>query len=266
MDAYLMARVVFVALLYLAAAFGGLAAAQRLAGMPVPNLPAAALWMAFAGTVFYLLFLWIAVQAATQRAASVLANLIIFPLAMLGGCFFPFEWMPQVDGLVGKLTPNGWALSQFKSDPRQRRRCGAPGPATAAGGLRRARLRSHRAPRRSVFRRLRKYMLRDALYIARMDARLPAGRRETIVWTFVMPVVFFYFIGTITSRNILRPLAIPWRSASRRRRFSGRSTGAAADGGDYRVVRTHSPEEFLSYGRRLEIPPASPIPCSPAIP
>jgi len=96
-------------------AFAGLTASQRLAGLPVANLPAAALWIAFAGTVFYLFFLWIAVQPATQRAASVLANLIIFPLAMLGGCFFPFEWMPNWMAAAGKLTPNGWALSQFKT-------------------------------------------------------------------------------------------------------------------------------------------------------
>ena len=41
-------------------------------------------------------------------------------------------------------------------------------------------------------------MLRDAFYIARMDTRYLLSRRETIVWTFVMPVVFFYFIGAIT--------------------------------------------------------------------
>jgi ABC-type multidrug transport system permease subunit len=115
MASYLMARVVFVALLYLVVAFAGVAAAQRLAGLPVPDLPAAALWMAFVGTVFYLFFLWIAVQPATQRAASVLANLVIFPLAMLGGSFFPFEWMPGWMASIGKLTPNGWALSQFKA-------------------------------------------------------------------------------------------------------------------------------------------------------
>jgi ABC-2 type transport system permease protein len=115
MASYLAARVVFVALLYLAVAFAGLVAAQRLAGLPVVNLPAAALWIAFSGTVFYLFFLWVAVQAATQRAANVVANLIIFPLAMLGGCFFPFEWMPAWMASAGKLTPNGWALSQFKT-------------------------------------------------------------------------------------------------------------------------------------------------------
>jgi ABC-type multidrug transport system permease subunit len=115
MASYLAARLTFVALLYAIVGVLGLLAADRLAGMPVPNLPAAALWITFAGTVFYLLFLWISVQASTQRAAGVLANLIIFPLAMLGGCFFPFEWMPPWMVTVGKLTPNGWALSQFKA-------------------------------------------------------------------------------------------------------------------------------------------------------
>ena len=115
MAAYLAARVVFIALVYGLVALVGLVSAQRLAGMPVPNLPAAVLWMTFVGTVFYLLFLWISVQPSTQRAASVLANLVIFPLAMLGGCFFPFEWMPAWMVSIGRLTPNGWALTQFKA-------------------------------------------------------------------------------------------------------------------------------------------------------
>lgn len=115
LSAYLTARVAFVVALYLVVSFGGLIAAQRLAGMPVANLPAAALWITFAGTVFYLFFLCIVLQPATQRAANVLTNLIIFPLAMLGGSFFPFEWMPRWMVSIGRLTPNGWALTQFKS-------------------------------------------------------------------------------------------------------------------------------------------------------
>ena len=41
-------------------------------------------------------------------------------------------------------------------------------------------------------------MLRDALYIAYRDLRYLLPRRETLVWTFIMPIVFFYFIGTVT--------------------------------------------------------------------
>ena len=41
-------------------------------------------------------------------------------------------------------------------------------------------------------------MLRDALYIALQDARFMLRRKETLIWVFVMPIVFFYMIGTIT--------------------------------------------------------------------
>ena len=68
-------------------AFIGLAAAQRLAGMPVANLLAAALWIAFSGAVFYQFFLWIAVPARdAARCQRGFNNLIIFqPAAMPGG-------------------------------------------------------------------------------------------------------------------------------------------------------------------------------------
>jgi len=41
-------------------------------------------------------------------------------------------------------------------------------------------------------------MLRDALFLARKDLRWMFRERATWLWTFLMPIVFFYFIGTIT--------------------------------------------------------------------
>jgi ABC-2 type transport system permease protein len=41
-------------------------------------------------------------------------------------------------------------------------------------------------------------MVRQALFIARKDLQYLLRKRETLVWTFFMPVVFFYFIGTVT--------------------------------------------------------------------
>jgi ABC-type multidrug transport system permease subunit len=41
-------------------------------------------------------------------------------------------------------------------------------------------------------------MLRSAWFIAEKDVRYMLRRRETLLWVFVMPIVFFYFIGTIT--------------------------------------------------------------------
>ncbi len=41
-------------------------------------------------------------------------------------------------------------------------------------------------------------MLRDAVFIARKELAYSLKQRETLVWVFVMPIVFFYFIGTVT--------------------------------------------------------------------
>jgi ABC-type multidrug transport system permease subunit len=98
-------------------------------------------------------------------------------------------------------------------------------------------------------------MLRDALFLARMESGYLLTRRETVAWTFVMPVVFFYFIGTITGRNsspaTRDPLAI---SAANDAGFLADQLEQRLTADDYRVVRTHSSEEFLRYGRRLEVP------------
>ena len=40
--------------------------------------------------------------------------------------------------------------------------------------------------------------MRNALYVGLHDLRVMLRQRETLVWAFVMPVVFFYFIGTVT--------------------------------------------------------------------
>jgi ABC-2 type transport system permease protein len=45
----------------------------------------------------------------------VLGNLVIFPLSLVGGCFLPFEIMPEWLARIGRLTPNGWAVSQFRT-------------------------------------------------------------------------------------------------------------------------------------------------------
>ena len=100
-------------------------------------------------------------------------------------------------------------------------------------------------------------MLRSAAFIASHDLRFMIRQRETLIWVFVMPVVFFYFIGTVTGG------------------FGGNAAGrstplalqAPANGGivvdqlvrrleeqQYAVVRTKTREEFDRYARRLTIP------------
>lgn len=102
-------------------------------------------------------------------------------------------------------------------------------------------------------------MFKSAWFIARKDVAYMLRQRETILWVFVMPFVFFYFIGTVTGG------------------FSVRRTGAdplalraPADGGflvdelvralekqTYRVIRAQSDEELRRYARQLVVPAAA---------
>jgi ABC-type Na+ efflux pump permease subunit len=42
-------------------------------------------------------------------------------------------------------------------------------------------------------------VLRRVLFVARKDLRFMLLARETLLWTFLMPIVFFFFIGNVTS-------------------------------------------------------------------
>jgi ABC-2 type transport system permease protein len=115
LSAFLAGRLVFVALVFGGVTLAGIAVARWLGGVPVANLPVSAAWATLSGTAFYLLMLLLTMQASSQYAAHVLVNLVAFPMALVGGCFFPFDIMPGWMADIGRLTPNGWAVGQFAS-------------------------------------------------------------------------------------------------------------------------------------------------------
>jgi len=79
------------------------------------TLPLAILWIAFSGTMLYSIFVLIQLFASSHRGAGILANLLVFPLLLVGGSFFPFEAMPAWMAAIGRWAPNGWALEQLKA-------------------------------------------------------------------------------------------------------------------------------------------------------
>ncbi len=100
-------------------------------------------------------------------------------------------------------------------------------------------------------------MLRDALFLARKDLSYMLRRREVLLWAFVMPVVFFYFIGTITGgfgggAEEKEPIALSAPSDSG---FLLDQLVRRLEDRGYRVVRPKTEEAFARYGRRLIVPP-----------
>jgi ABC-type multidrug transport system permease subunit len=112
---FLGARLISLALILCGVAAVGVAGMHWGAHVPVASVPLASLWLVLSGTAFYLMLATIAVHASSQRAANVIGNLVVFPLALLGGSFFPFEMMPDRMASIGRFTPNGWAITQFKA-------------------------------------------------------------------------------------------------------------------------------------------------------
>jgi ABC-2 type transport system permease protein len=78
------------------------------------NPALAVLWIASSGAALYLLALLLQLNASGERAAQLLVSLLVLPLGMLGGSFFPFEVMPRGMAAIGQWTPNGWALVQLR--------------------------------------------------------------------------------------------------------------------------------------------------------
>ena len=98
-------------------------------------------------------------------------------------------------------------------------------------------------------------MIRDALFVARKDVRHLLRGGATILWTFVMPVMFFYFIGAITKNfGSAAPTDSLAVSVPADAGFLADRIVERLGTSDYRVVRVSTPEELPRYRRRLEIP------------
>ncbi len=78
------------------------------------RLPQAVVWCAFAGSTLMCFFLLIQLFATSQRVGNILTVVVLFPLMMIGGSFFPFEAMPGWMAQVGQWTPNGLAIVRLK--------------------------------------------------------------------------------------------------------------------------------------------------------
>jgi ABC-type multidrug transport system permease subunit len=115
LGAFLGGRLISLALILFGVALVGVAGMRWFAHVPVASVPLATLWLVLSGLAFYLLLVTIAVHASGPRPANVIGNLVVFPLSLIGGSFFPFEMMPDWMASIGRLTPNGWAVTQFNA-------------------------------------------------------------------------------------------------------------------------------------------------------
>ena len=83
-------------------------------GVPISRTPAALVWAAYAGGALFSYLVLIQVLASSTRGGQFLSSMIVFPLMMIGGSFFPLEVMPPWMARIGRWTPNGLGVVQLK--------------------------------------------------------------------------------------------------------------------------------------------------------
>ena len=137
-----------------------------------------------------------------QRGGSLLTTTVVFPLMMVGGASSRSRRCRPGWRASGGGRRTGGRSSGFKVDPLRRDPpgvAGARGAAPARGRgvccwwLAAAAARASRRADEALDVRLR-----NALVPGPEGRRLLMRQRETLMWVFVMPIVFFYFIGTVT--------------------------------------------------------------------
>jgi ABC-type Na+ efflux pump permease subunit len=82
--------------------------------VPLRRVPMAAAWACYAGGALFCYFFLLQLLASSARGGGLLSQLIVFPLMMIGGSFFPFEAMPSWMIAIGRWTPNGLAVVREK--------------------------------------------------------------------------------------------------------------------------------------------------------
>lgn len=78
------------------------------------RVPFAIVWACYAGAALFSYFVLLQLLATSARGAGVLGQVVVFPLMMLGGSFFPFDVMPAWMAAVGRWTPNGLAVTRIR--------------------------------------------------------------------------------------------------------------------------------------------------------
>lgn len=111
---FLGGKLLCAALIMVVVGAGGLSFATAVFDLSLALLPVAILWSALGGAALLCLFVVVQTLASSQRAGNVLTTVVLFPLMMIGGSFFPFEIMPAWMAAVGRWTPNGLAVVRLK--------------------------------------------------------------------------------------------------------------------------------------------------------
>ncbi|NNK32717.1 MAG: ABC transporter permease [Xanthomonadales bacterium] len=84
--------------------------------IPLTRLPSALAWTTVSGLGLFAWFGALQMMAPTQHSANLITSMLLFPMLMAGGSFFPFAALPDWIAAIGRRTPNGFVVDRLTSE------------------------------------------------------------------------------------------------------------------------------------------------------
>ena len=76
----------------------------------------ALLWVSFGGVGLFAWFAALQMLFANNQAANLVTTILLFPLMMAGGSFFPLAALPDWIAAIGRLSPNGFIVDRLSGE------------------------------------------------------------------------------------------------------------------------------------------------------
>jgi len=73
----------------------------------------AMLWITVSGVGLFAWFAALQMLFPNQRSANLVTSILLFPLLMMGGSFFPLDVLPEWIAAIGRLSPNGFVVDRL---------------------------------------------------------------------------------------------------------------------------------------------------------
>jgi ABC-type Na+ efflux pump permease subunit len=74
------------------------------------------LWVSFGGVGLFAWFAALQMLFPNNRAANLITTILLFPLMMAGGSFFPLAALPDWIASIGRLSPNGFIVDRLSGE------------------------------------------------------------------------------------------------------------------------------------------------------
>jgi len=82
-------------------------------GIAWAKLPSSLIWISISGVALFSWFTALQMSFSNQKTARVISSMLLFPLLMAGGSFFPLAVLPDWIAAIGRASPNGFVAHRL---------------------------------------------------------------------------------------------------------------------------------------------------------